>query len=82
MGKCLYNKKCEYESDGMCSYSCGYEESYMYSKKTVIEFTKIFIKGLENTSLYPADIYTVKYKRKKYTGTIEEIFDKWFEDVL
>jgi len=54
----------------------------VYLKETILEFTKIFINGLESKSLYPADIYTVKYKRKKYTGTIEEIFDKWIEDVL
>ena len=72
-------KKCVYDKKLPCYWEAGYF-TCMKCYRYVIEFAKLFADGLESIVIYPSGTYNVKYKGKKYEGTIEEVFTKWNEE--
>lgn len=72
------NEKCKYNNKEKC---LRYSHHYCYGCHFfTIEFAKLFADGMESKSIIPDNIYTIKYKRKKYSGTILEIYNKWYSE--
>jgi len=74
-------KKCVYDKKLPCNEDDGYYSCATCSRH-IIEFAKLFAEGLEAIVMYPSGTYNVKYKGKKYEGTIEEIFAKWNKEQI
>ena len=74
-------KTCPYEKKLPCNEDDGHYSCATCSRH-IIEFAKLFAEGLEAIVMYHSGTYNVKYKGKKYEGTIEEIFAKWNKEQI
>lgn len=50
-------------------------------RKDIIKFAEIFAKGDVTKVLFPDESYRIKYKKKQYNGTIDEILTKFEKSI-